>query len=236
MNTDSIILDRVPIIWNAEQIALENNVRAETSFHTSYIRSLKLAAEVMRPRAVLRWSKVDAVQDGVVTIGGIAFKSKVMAHHLKDCEYIFACAMTAGDELRRSGAIKNEVLADSIQYIILGKLQEWVVDSIESKLEWKNVSFISPGSLPDWPIKGNKQVFALLGDLPEQIGIKLNANGYMRPVHSVSGVLFSDDQGYVNCRLCLRYDCIGRCAPFDKKEYDRVFMPIDQNQEELEGK
>ena len=50
----------------------------------------------------------------------------------------------------------------------------------------------------------------------------LNAAGYIKPWNSGSHIHFSGD-GYQNCSLCRKYDCVGRRARFNREEYIRIF-------------
>ena len=56
----------------------------------------------------------------------------------------------------------------------------------------------------------------------DEIGVTLNAAGYIHPWNSASQIHFPGN-GYENCSLCKKYDCIRRRAPFDLAEYRRVF-------------
>ncbi|MBQ2041981.1 MAG: vitamin B12 dependent methionine synthase, partial [Firmicutes bacterium] len=56
----------------------------------------------------------------------------------------------------------------------------------------------------------------------DEIGVSLNDAGYIKPWNSGSHIHFPGD-GYHNCSLCRKYDCIGRRAPFNREEYIRIF-------------
>ena len=107
----------------------------------------------------------------------------------------------------------SKVMADNLKEI----------KKISDKFGYRDLAMMTPGSLPDWPIVNNKDLFAMIDNVAEDIGVSLNEHYYMLPYNSVSGIIFSSSTGYVNCKLCKNLDCIGRHAPFDQAEYDRIF-------------
>ena len=85
------------------------------------------------------------------------------------------------------------------------------------------ISRMNPGSLPDWPLPEQQQLFALLGGGPASIGIKLTDSFLMVPIKSVSGIWFPNEESFESCRLCPREKCPGRRAPYDPDLYDRKY-------------
>ena len=98
---------------------------------------------------------------------------------------------------------------------------KYVTQMMQERFGFDGSSRLNPGSLPDWPIGNNFALFDMIGGLDE-IGVTLNAAGYIHPWNSASQIHFPGN-GYENCSLCKKYDCIRRRAPFDRAEYRRVF-------------
>lgn len=72
-----------------------------------------------------------------------------------------------------------------------------------------------PGSLPDWPLQQLPALFALLDDLPQQIGMSLSSGGMMQPLASLCGILFPTEEAVASCRLCPREGCPDRSHAFE---------------------
>ena len=75
---------------------------------------------------------------------------------------------------------------------------------------------MSPGSLEDWPIQEQLPLFALLGEAPAAIGVRLTESLLMLPGKSVSGIFFPSASTFFSCRLCPRERCEGRKARYDE--------------------
>jgi len=75
---------------------------------------------------------------------------------------------------------------------------------------------MSPGSLADWPITQQTQLFTLLGDVEGAIGVQLTDSFLMVPMKSVSGMHFPTEISFHSCSLCPRKECPGRSAPYDE--------------------
>lgn len=220
---DKIALKDIKLDWQPESIANENNIKLDTAFGKKFLDLLLTSERIMQPRALLRWVSVDCVEDEYTTIEGFTFKSKVMATQLQDCEKVFVAALTSGHELKSALGAKNVMIADMMQTTLLNKLQNYVEKYIKENFNYNGIGFITPGSLPDWPIHNNKTIFALLENVEEDIGVSLNKYGYMDPHHSLSGIFFPTTKGYQNCSLCKIFDCPNRRAAFNKREYDNIF-------------
>jgi hypothetical protein len=74
---------------------------------------------------------------------------------------------------------------------------------------------MSPGSLADWPITQQEELFSIFGNVEDLIGVKLTESFLMVPLKSVSGIYFPTEIEFVSCQLCPREVCSGRRAPYD---------------------
>lgn len=78
---------------------------------------------------------------------------------------------------------------------------------------------MNPGSLEDWPLREQHNLFSLLGDSCEAIGVRLTKSAMMVPLKSMSGIEFESGEKFFNCQLCPREKCPGRRAPYDAQLY-----------------
>jgi hypothetical protein len=74
---------------------------------------------------------------------------------------------------------------------------------------------MNPGSLTDWPLDEQRQLFDLLGDTQELAGVCLTESLLMLPTKSVSGILFETESRFESCQLCPRVRCRARGAPYE---------------------
>ncbi|MGL4548863.1 hypothetical protein [Eubacterium aggregans] len=112
---------------------------------------------------------------------------------------------------------------DRLKYAILTEGHMSVKNYISKVFGCNDLAELSPGSLPDWPVNSNNVLFDLLGQ-GDEIGVILKEDGFMAPLNSVSGILYTGYKDFVNCSLCKKLDCIGRKDLFNEAEYKRIFQ------------
>ncbi len=100
--------------------------------------------------------------------------------------------------------------------IALTAVRQQLHDDLCSKFALKKISFMSPGSLQDWPLEAQGQLFQLLPEVEAALGVHLTESLLMVPIKSVSGIYFQTEVSFFNCQLCQRGKCPGRKARFDQ--------------------
>lgn len=224
--SERIVFNDLRVDVTAEDIAPRFGKRAAKLDMDGYASVLR---EVARPKAILRWADTEVLDNRHVNIAGHVFESFVLADKLKDLHRVILYVATAGNEIKDCDRIRPEVAKDILSGVALMKGNREVRRYLSEEMGMTGLGALNPGSLPDWPIENNHALCDLIGDVGE-IGITLNEKGYMLPWNSSSGILFSGADGYMNCSLCTKLDCIGRRAPFNKEEYIRLFrQKTDQN-------
>ncbi len=99
----------------------------------------------------------------------------------------------------------------------LGMAAKQLEDHLKSRHGLSALSSMSPGSLEDWPITQQRQLFSLFEDPAAQLGVRLTEHMLMVPRKSISGIFFPTEVGFQSCQLCPRKDCPGRRAPYDRE-------------------
>ncbi len=211
----------VPTDFSAEDFAALCRIRPASSAYEMLEDSLPLIRRYGSPRAILKWANVERVEGDETTVDGVTFRSRVVADKLRDIPRVFLSVVTAGDGLERSGEFAGDPFLDSYNGALLLHASKYVIRYMKERFGFDGSSMLNPGSLPDWPIRNNFALFEMIGHT-EEIGASLNRSGYIKPWNSGSHIHFPGD-GYVNCSLCRKYDCIGRRARFDRAEYVRIF-------------
>ena len=218
--SERIVL-RPALDLTAERLAELCRVKPDSAAFAEIEEALPLINRYGAPKAIIRWANVDRIEGDATTIEGVTFRSRVVADKLRDTPRVFLSVITAGDGLEQSGALAGDPFLDVFNGALLFFISEYVVRYMKESFGFDGSSMLNPGSLPDWPIENNFQLFRIIGNVDE-IGVSLNAAGYIKPWNSGSHIHFSGN-GYQNCSLCRKYDCIGRRAKFDRSEYLRIF-------------
>lgn len=218
--SERIVLN-IPVDFTVETLAPLCRVRPDSGAWDLLEEAVPLVNQFGAPRAVIKWASVNAIEGDHTTIDGVTFESKVVADKLRHTPRVFLSVVTAGSGLEQCEELKNGLMLNMLDGALLYHASAWMIGYMKDRFGFDGSSMLSPGSLPDWPIQNNFSLFDIIGNT-EEIGVSLNAAGYIKPWNSGSHIHFSGD-GYQNCSLCRKYDCVGRRARFNREEYIRIF-------------
>lgn len=194
----------------------------EEDFSDLYGECIAIAAPAYRYR------ELPVVQEGGITrIGDTPFESRVLRRNMKGVDRCWAYVATCGQALYQKALKTDDPLerywVDGIAEACLREVHVRMNDEITALAGGKHLSSVNPGSLADFPIQRQGELFRLLGDVEETIGVHLTDTFLMLPYKSGSGYLFAGEQDHVNCALCPREICENRRAPFDEALYEATF-------------
>ncbi len=219
----AIVLDDIPVKIDTETLRKNLRIKDTDKRFEELEGMVQQARNIARPKAVYSESFVDEITADSVIIDGVGFKSRVMRSNLGKIGRVFACVLTSGTEIDEWAKGFEDILekfwADSIMELILFRAGEYFFNYISNIYELGKAGWMSPGSLPDWPVTGQVQLFSIIGDVERLIGVKLTKGLVLVPIKSVSGIIFPSDINYVNCMLCTKTDCKSRRAPFNEQLY-----------------
>lgn len=191
-----------------------------------FMELLETARALIGPRAVYTVSYIDQRSEQGVVIDGIPFSSRVLGKNLSRVERVFPYVVTIGPELEAKISETEDLLdkysLDTIGNVALSEARNRLEEELKARFALDSLSFMSPGSLKDWPMEEQAPLFSLLSGRGKALGVNLNSNLLMIPKKSVSGIYFPTETSFYNCQLCPRSSCQGRKAPYDKelaKEY-----------------
>ena len=175
----------------------------------------------IQAKAVYRVCYIDEKQGHNIDIEGQRLTSQVLAKNLASVERVFPFVVTIGSHyLEQMDAQKDLVVKyylDVIGNIALSTARKFLEQSLQAGYGLEGMSFMSPGSLTDWPLEEQRPLFALFGDGETPIGVSLNSSCLMIPAKSVSGIYFPTEVPFMSCQLCDRKDCPSRKAAYDAK-------------------
>jgi len=198
---------------------------------TSYVKRLKQlvqeAENVANLKVLYKLAYIEDKGDDTVVIDGIKFSSRVLRVNLEKVNRVFAYVATCGYELEKWSEGFTDMLevfwVDAIKELGLRSARNALTKHLKDKYEMGKIAEMNPGSLGDWPISQQKELFQLLDDPKELIGVELKSSFLMTPIKSVSGIYFPTETNYKNCMLCPKEECPGRKAPYDEKLYNEKY-------------
>ncbi|MEA3253580.1 MAG: vitamin B12 dependent-methionine synthase activation domain-containing protein [Chloroflexota bacterium] len=213
------VLDNVPFRLDIEGMLKLSHVWGRNQHIEEVARELiDIALPVARPRAVYEVSYVDNKNEDSLYINGIKFSSHVLRLNLDKVERVFPYVVTCGRELDQIAIPSSDLLRsyymDVVREVVLHSARSYLGRYIREKYAVGQISRMSPGSLPDWPLTQQKELFEVFGDVEGLIGVKLTDSFLMLPVKSLSGIYFPTEIKFESCQLCPRKACIGRRAAY----------------------
>ena len=221
-------LDNIPVKTTIEQALAKLKIEEEDDI--AIISELfKTAKEIARPKVLYREAFVENISGKNVRINGFDFESDVLSANLKNIHRVFAYVCTCGTEVDDwSHKEKDYVVSlwlDMIKQMFLFDANTFFIEHIKNAYQVEKTSAINPGSgnIDNWHISQQTQLFAMIGNVKEEIGVTLTDSFLMMPVKSTSGLLYPSETEFVNCALCSRDNCTGRRVKFDSKLYAKTF-------------
>lgn len=180
-----------------------------------------LAQELIRPRAVYETAFIGEKGEGTVEVAGVTFHSTLLRKNLNATNKVFPYIITIGPELERVAGSQADLLRqyylEEIANIALESAAAWLSARLEARYGLASLSNLSPGSLVDWPITEQIQLFSIFGETEPLVGVRLTDKLLMVPRKSISGILFPSEEGFAACQLCDRELCPGRKAAFKEE-------------------
>ena len=221
-------LDNIPVKTTIEQAL--GVLKIEDDEDVGMVRGLfETAKNIARPKVIYREVFVEEIAGKKVIIDGVTFESDVLAKNLKDVHRVFAYVSTCGREV--DDWSKNEkdfvvsLWLDMIKQLFLRDANDFFRDFMKKSYQVKQFSAINPGSgnINNWHISQQVELFSLIGNVKEEIGVELTDTFLMLPIKSTSGLLYPSEKEFMNCSLCSRKNCQGRRTEFDSRLYAEVF-------------
>ena len=195
-------------------------------------RLIDKAKTLIEPKAAFKVCYIEKKLQNAVIVDGLRLESKVLRKNLNEVERIFPYVVSIGAALEQATGKMDDLLEayylDVIGNIALTAVRKQLHDYLCRKFALKKISFMSPGSLQDWPVEAQSQLFQLLPEVEASIGVRLNKSFLMIPTKSVSGIYFQTEVSFFNCQLCRRGKCPGRKARYNE-DLAREYGIIEPN-------
>jgi hypothetical protein len=193
---------------------------------------LGLAHPLISAQAAYEVSYIDEKLEGAVIIDGIRFSSEVLRKNLDKVGKVFPYIVTIGPRLEERAKNNTDLLEqyylDIIGNIALIKARRHLEEHLKSVFALARLSYMSPGSLLDWPLQEQKPLFSLLKGAENSIGVRLTESLLMIPTKTVSGIFFPSEVTFYNCQLCPREKCEGRKAKYNEDLVEEYKLQREQ--------
>ncbi|MBL6979506.1 MAG: vitamin B12 dependent methionine synthase [Desulfobacteraceae bacterium] len=211
------ILDKIQIDLNAKKIGEKLHVQ-KTGSWDQFQGIFEATKPLITPKAVYVVRYIGEKLEDAVVIDGICLKSRVLRKNLETVGRVFPYVVTIGPGLEAKADASQDLLEkyylDSIGNAALIHARKYLQGELRARFAMEGLSFMSPGSLEDWPIEEQRSLFSLLEGVENAIGVKLNESLLMIPRKSVSGLYFPTKVTFYSCQLCPRKPCEGRKAAY----------------------
>jgi len=214
------VLDNIPVKLDPGEV-LKRLRLGDKSQHieNSVQQIIEIVRPIVRPKAIYEVSYVDNKNEDSLDVGGTRFTSRVLRVNLDKIERVFPYIATCGSEVDEitipSEHLMENFYLDTIKGMVLGSAISYLKDYLTRNYALGQVTHMNPGSLDDWPVTQQKELFSIFGNVEDCIGVKLTESYLMIPLKSVSGIYFPTQIKFESCQLCPREECSGRRAPYD---------------------
>lgn len=223
----NIILDNIKFQVDLDNLLKKLHMDRDSDDFPTILQFVNEAEVVGKPKAMIRTSYIESRGDNFVVIDESKCTSRILSVNLQNVNRVFPYIATCGVELYNwANGITDMVerfWADSICEAALLTALQCISPYLSETYKTGKLSAMNPGSLKDWPIREQRNLFKLFGQPEELIGVKLTESCLMVPVKSVSGILFETETNYENCQLCPRENCPNRRAPFEKELFHNKY-------------
>jgi len=216
------VLNSIPFRLDTEEVLKRLRLRKENKEMERIVQELlDIVHPIAKPKAIYKVSYVDNKNGDSLYIDGVRFTSRVLRVNLDKVGRVFPYVATCGQELDEIAVPANDYMKyyclDTIKEMALRSARSYLQDYLTRNYALGQMSRMYPGegAAEDWPITQQKELFSILGNVEDLIGVQLTKNFLMLPLKSSSGIYFPTEIRFESCQLCPREVCSERKAPYD---------------------
>lgn len=221
-----VTLQDMQIRLDVESLMAKYRVDPESEHAPAFKEFLGGVQDAARPKAVYDVAYIEEKGDDFVVVQGFRFTSRALRKHLSEAERVFPYVVTCGTEVDSAKRPDDGIRQKAWLYMLKGELVSAAVVELARHIgkhqRIAHLSSMNPGSgdLSMWPLAQQKELFSLLGDVEEAIGVRLTASHLLMPEMSVSGLMFPTEIDFQSCQVCHRERCPNRRAPFNQDDWE----------------
>ena len=226
----STILDQIPFHVDITKLFSMLHLQDGSDDAHAARRLVAEAEALARPKALATVGYVESKSEDAVVVNGVALTSRVLRVNLETAQRVFIYVATCGTELEAWGHSKDDIMesfwADGIMLQAVRAAGNALTAFLNEAYRPGELAHMNPGSLQDWPLREQRPLFGLAGDVERKIGVRLTDSYLMVPAKSVSGIYFPTQETFESCQLCGRTVCPNRRAPYDATLFERRYSHI----------
>jgi len=222
------ILGDIPFALDAEALMAQAHIEAGSDDAAEFKGLVNMALQVGKPKAAFAVSFVESRDGDTLQISGVSFTSRTLGKNLASVERVFPLIATCGHEMDEASPVDGDMLKefwwDLIKTRLLRAAGAHINDYLKRKFRLDKTAVMRPGSgdAEIWPIEQQRELFALLGDVEGEIGVKLTDSFLMVPNKTTSGLMFPTETDFKSCEVCHRENCPSQHAPFNKTLWEEI--------------
>lgn len=216
------VLNSIPFRLDTKEVLKRLRLRKENKDMERMVQELlDIVHPIAKPKAVYRVSYVDNKNGDSLYIDGVKFTSRVLRVNLDKVGRVFPYVATCGRELDEIAVPADDYMKyyclDTIKEMALSSARSYLQDYLTRNYALGQMSRMYPGegAAEDWPITQQKELFSVLANVEDLIGVQLTEHFLMLPLKSSSGIYFPTEIKFESCQLCPREVCSGRKALYD---------------------
>lgn len=189
------VLDKITFEPDEKNLLARMYLQRGSKTAEKFLGILNQAVRIARPKAACRLCSVSCRNDDQVVVDDVTLTSRLLNRQLQDVRCVFVGLSTCGREVADWAARFEPLLErfwlDTIMEDALREADDHLNAYIRLQCKANRVSTIFPGSLRDWPLCQQKQVFNLMMHEASSIGIELLDSLLMQPMKSLSRITFN---------------------------------------------
>lgn len=191
------VLDQIPFEVTLDALIGRLKLQNRPSTHEDLAQLLQFANSKGHPKVMYREALIAEKGEDFIIIDGIKLTSSGLREKLGQVDRIYPFIVTCGVELGDWAAsftgTFTKYCAGAICELAMFSASNYFNDHFKEHHPVGKVATLRPGSLRDWTIRDQEQIFTLLGD-PSTIGVTLTERCMMSPIKSVSGIRYATDE------------------------------------------
>ncbi|WP_455368141.1 hypothetical protein [[Eubacterium] cellulosolvens] len=211
------IINHIPVILNPDVIVQRLFPAQRERKLQEVLNILKVAESLIDARAVYKAASFNCISEDTIGIDNVLLRSMILRTNLIHSSKVFPYILTIGGKLEeeaKSYGLLERFFLETIGDIALQEAVNYLESFLKERYEIRQLSCMNPGSLEDWPLTQQRQVFMLFQDVEKILRVKLTEHCYMIPRKSVSGVFFPTESKFYSCQICPRKRCDSRKANY----------------------
>src|SRR6056297_2743615 len=188
-------LKEIPFEVDREQLLKKLRMKKDSEYGPLALELADEAEKIGKPKAIYSISHIEEKKDYSIVVEGVELSSRIIRKNTGHANRLFPYAATCGTELEGWANEKSDSLEYYVADILKGMGRRaavaYLFKIIDEKYGLINPSYLPPGSLKDWPILEQQNLFRLFDNKQHDIGVELMESSLMVPVETVSGIRFS---------------------------------------------